>query len=79
MKLVVGLGNPGRKYEGRGTTSAFWCWPSWPDAAGEPRPSARFRAKSVEATIDGERSAAAVAAHVHESQRRQRAGGARFL
>ena len=36
MKVVVGLGNPGRSTPGRATTSAGWSWTGWPSAPAGP-------------------------------------------
>ncbi|MHB1033118.1 MAG: aminoacyl-tRNA hydrolase [Pirellulales bacterium] len=53
MKLVVGLGNPGRKYEGTRHNIGFMVLAELARKYGTSRPKANFQGETVEATVEG--------------------------
>ena len=55
MKLVVGLGNPGRKYDGTRHNVGFEVVAEVARRYGSGRPKAKFNGEVVEANITGER------------------------
>ena len=55
MKLVVGLGNPGRKYAGTRHNVGFEVVAEVARRVGTQKPRARFNGEVVEATIAGEK------------------------
>ncbi len=55
MKLVVGLGNPGRKYEGTRHNVGFGVVAEMARRHGTGKPRARFQGEVVEANTAGER------------------------
>ena len=54
MKLVVGLGNPGRKYQGTRHNIGWEVLRQLAERYGASRPKAKFQGEFVEANIDGE-------------------------
>lgn len=54
MKLVVGLGNPGRRYAGTRHNIGFEVLAELAKRFGTSRPKSRFEGEAVEANIDGE-------------------------
>lgn len=55
MKLVIGLGNPGRKYEGTRHNIGFEVLAELARRAGTSKPKASFQGEVVDATLEGER------------------------
>jgi PTH1 family peptidyl-tRNA hydrolase len=53
MKLVVGLGNPGRKYQGTRHNVGYEVVAQVAQAYGTSKPRAKFEGELVEASIDG--------------------------
>src|SRR5262245_16373112 len=56
MKLVVGLGNPGRKYEGTRHNVGFMVFTELARKYGHSRPKAAFQGEIVEATLESQKS-----------------------
>jgi len=56
MKLVVGLGNPGRRYEGTRHNIGYSVLAELARKFGVERPKAKFHAELVEADLDGQRA-----------------------
>jgi PTH1 family peptidyl-tRNA hydrolase len=55
MKLVVGLGNPGRKYEGTRHNVGYMVLAELSRRGGSPRTRSAFQGETSEVTIGGER------------------------
>ena len=56
MKLVVGLGNPGRRYEGTRHNIGYAVLAEVARKFGEPPPKGRFHGAVVEAELGGQKS-----------------------
>ena len=56
MKLVVGLGNPGGKYEGTRHNVGYMVLAELTRRAGDPRKRSAFQGETSETSIDGERT-----------------------
>jgi peptidyl-tRNA hydrolase, PTH1 family len=56
MKLVVGLGNPGRRYEGTRHNIGYAILAELARRFGVPPPKARFQGAVVEANLNGEKT-----------------------
>ncbi len=56
MKLVVGLGNPGRKYEGTRHNIGYAILAELARVFGSPPPKHKFHGETVEAEIGGQRA-----------------------
>jgi PTH1 family peptidyl-tRNA hydrolase len=56
MKLVVGLGNPGRRYEGTRHNIGYAVLAELARKFGQPPPKARFHGAVVEADLNGQRA-----------------------
>jgi PTH1 family peptidyl-tRNA hydrolase len=56
MKLVVGLGNPGRKYEGTRHNIGFEVLAELSRRSGRPKPKTSFQGELVDAVLDGQRT-----------------------
>jgi peptidyl-tRNA hydrolase, PTH1 family len=56
MKLVVGLGNPGRRYEGTRHNIGYVVLAELARKFGRPPPKARFRGAVVEAELGGQKA-----------------------
>ncbi len=56
MKLVVGLGNPGRKYEGTRHNVGFMVLAELARKYGTSRPKANFQGETVEAVLEGQKA-----------------------
>lgn len=55
MKLVIGLGNPGRRYQGTRHNVGYLVLAEVARTFGTTRPKSRFQAEVVEADIEGQR------------------------
>lgn len=55
VKLIVGLGNPGRQYEGTRHNAGFWCAETILQEAGQPSAKERFRSLAAEIHPAGRR------------------------
>ena len=66
MKLVVGLGNPGQKYNGTRHNVGFELISQLGLKYGVGRPKSKFNAELVEATISNEKNDLGQPANVHE-------------
>ena len=56
MKLVVGLGNPGRKYEGTRHNAGYMVLAELARRGGAPPPKSAFQGETSEVKINGERT-----------------------
>ncbi|HWA98307.1 MAG TPA: aminoacyl-tRNA hydrolase [Pirellulales bacterium] len=56
MKLIVGLGNPGRKYQGTRHNVGFEVLAELARRAGASQTKASFQAEVIDAIVDGERA-----------------------
>ena len=79
MKLVVGLGNPGRKYEGTRHNIGFLVLAALAREFGAGAARLRFQGETVEASLDGQKALFPDPDDLHEPKRGQCAGRAGLL
>ena len=75
MKLVVGLGNPGRRYEATRHNVGYAILAELARQYGTTPPKAKFHGDVVEADFERPKGPAAEPDNLHEPQRNQRSGG----
>ena len=79
MKIVIGLGNPGRKYEGTRHNVGFVVVEELARRHAAGSSKSNFQAEVSEASIGGEKVLLVAAADVHEPKRHDGGRDSRFL